>query len=149
MQRELPAVDDGTTYFTVRVADQIERYYAPGAATRESRLTWFRRAQLALAVLSAALGAVAAATSAPLTPWIAVLTTIGLAVAAHVAATRYEFQLIEFLRTATELRRLKRQADTAADDTQRRRLAVEAEAVISVENQAWMAKLTQDVPAGA
>ena len=38
--------------------------------------------------------------------WVAVVTTVAAAVTAHAAAQRYEFLLIEYLRTAAELRRL-------------------------------------------
>jgi hypothetical protein len=62
-------------------------------------------------------------------------------VAAHIAAERYEYLWIEYSRTASELRRLLGRR-TAPDgrplsDSE---LVAECEQVISVQNQAWMAK---------
>lgn len=133
------------SYFAVRVADQIGRYYRPKADWLAIRLRWFRRIETALAVVGAALGTVAAAAAhASLAPWIAVVTTVGTAVAVHVAATRYEYQLIEFLRTAARLAQLKRVADAGASSDELDALAVSAEEIISVENQGWMAKLAEE-----
>jgi hypothetical protein len=64
-----------------------------------------------------------------------------------VAATRYEFQLIEFSRTAEELRQIKSRADEpGVDHDELGKLAARAERVISVENQGWMAKLAENPP---
>lgn len=65
----------------------------------------------------------------------------GGAVAAYVASERYEFLWIEYSRTASELRRLHDRR-TAADGRpiSGSELVAECEQVISVQNQAWMAK---------
>jgi hypothetical protein len=68
------------------------------------------------------------------------------AMATHVAAGRYEFQLIEFLRTAERLTQLATAARSAVPEAAAE-LAAKAEEVISVENQGWMAKLEEDLPA--
>jgi hypothetical protein len=62
-------------------------------------------------------------------------------VTAYVASQRYEFLWIEYSRTASELRRLLERR-TAADGGQLSgaELVGECEQVISVQNQAWMAK---------
>jgi hypothetical protein len=86
--RPLPDVRSAATYFQHRVEDQIDNYYSPRAVKLQRRLRTFRRLQSALAVLAAILGGVAAATGADLGAWIAVMTTIGTALAVHVAAQR-------------------------------------------------------------
>src|ERR1035441_2976243 len=67
--------------------------------------------------------------------------TAGGAVAAYVASERYEFLWIEYSRHARELRRLHDRR-TAADGRpiSGSELVAECEQVISVQNQAWMAK---------
>jgi uncharacterized protein YjiS (DUF1127 family) len=80
-----------------------------------------------------------------------VVTTAAGAVAAYVAAERYEFLWVEYARTATELRRLADRR-TAADGhaLSDGELVAECEQVISVQNQAWMAKWgeeTEPLPA--
>lgn len=147
VHRELPRVDNVSSYFAVRVTDQIDSYYRRRAGELQARLRWFRATEIALAVLGAAFGAMAAALGGPLfAPWIAVVTTITAALAVHVAATRYEFQLIEFLRTADRLEQLRSAAAAGGSAAELDALVVSAESVISIENQGWMAKLAEDSP---
>jgi len=74
-----------------------------------------------------------------------VITTISAALGVHVAATRYDYQLIEFSRTAELLRQLNSRATTPGlSQDELEQLAVKAEEVISVENRGWMAKLAED-----
>lgn len=146
IHRALPQVNDARTYFSVRVRQQIFEYYQPKAEERARRLRRFRRVEIGLAILAATIAAAAATTTMSLVPWIAAITTTGAAVAVHVAASRYDYQLIEYLRTAAELRRLTREAGRAASEDALDGLVTAAEAVISVENQAWMARLAEDVP---
>jgi membrane protein implicated in regulation of membrane protease activity len=144
-QRELPAVHDVGSYFAVRVTGQIDTYYRRKARQMQTRLGWFRVVETGLAVLGAVLGGIAAAVGgSSWAPWIAVVTTISTAVAVHVAATRYEYQVIEFLRTADRLEQLKSTALTGGTADELDALAMSAEDVISIENQAWMAKLAED-----
>lgn len=145
-QRALPPVHDIASYFAVRVTGQIDTYYRRKAGELQASLRWFRTAEVVLAVLGAALGAVAAVGGSSFAPWIAVVTTVTTAVTVHVAATRYEFQLIEFLRTADRLEQLKSKAIAGGSADELDALAVLAEDVISIENQAWMAKLAEDPP---
>ena len=146
--RDLPAVHDLPSFFAVRVHGQYEDYYRAKVAFIAGRIRRFRLIEIGLGVLGAALGAAAAAFGASFAGWIAVLATAGTALSVHVSATRYEFQLIEFSRTAEELRQI---AVAAAADgigaDELKALAVRAERVISVENQGWMAKLAEDPPA--
>lgn len=145
-ERELPPIHDLTSYFEVRVTQQIKSYYRLKAARLQSVLRSFRAAEIALALIGAVLGATAAAVGGSrLIPWIAVITTVTAAIAVHVAATRYEFQLIEFLRTADRLEQLQSEAAGASAE-QLSLLAVAAEHVISIENEGWMAKLAEEPP---
>ena len=142
MRRELPPVSDAETYLRERVDGQIATYYRPQAAQLQRKLARFRAAQLALSGVGVVLAAVAAFTeSDAVAVWIPVLTTVAAAVAAHVAAERYEYLLVEYVRTADELERLRDRRGSAAtmrDDE----LIRAAEHVISVQNEGWMAKLT-------
>jgi uncharacterized protein (DUF2062 family) len=146
-QRALPPVHDIGSYFAVRVTGQIDTYYRRRAGELQTRLRWFHAAEVALALLGAALGALAAAVGgSSFASWIAVVITVSTVVAVHVAATRYDFQLIEFLRTADRLDQLKSKAIAGGSADELEALAVSAESVISIENQGWMAKLAEDPP---
>jgi hypothetical protein len=78
---------------------------------------------------------VAAFLGASLATWVAVVATIATALTTHVAAGRYEFQLMELLRTAERLDQLAAEADPADPDAMAE-LAVKAEEVISIEKRA-------------
>ena len=146
-QRDLPEVRDGGSFFAIRVSAQIEGYYQHKADALQAKLRRFRWLEIGLGVAGAVLGGAAAVVGASFAGWIAVVATIGTALATHVAAGRFEFQLIEFLRTAERLRQLDGAAGVAASEEVLGALAVKAEEVISVENQGWMAKLAEDPPA--
>lgn len=142
VQRALPEVHDYVSYLRVRVDGQINGYYHPRARQLQKRLSQFRWVELALAVTGVMLGALAASfTEWGLSGWIAVVTTISAAVAAHVGATRYEYQLIEYLRTADELSRLRREAATTTSPAELDQHVVRCERIISIQNEGWMAKL--------
>jgi SMODS and SLOG-associating 2TM effector domain 1/Protein of unknown function (DUF4231) len=147
-ERSLPAVHDLDSYLDVRVRQsQLEGYYEPKARLMRQRLRLLKSAEIALALVAAALAATAA-TWPDVAAWAAVVTTASGAMAAYIAAERYEFLWIEYSRTASELRRLLDRR-TAADGRQLSdsELAQECEQVISVQNQAWMAKWGEEAGA--
>lgn len=141
--RPLPEVSDVASYAAVRVRGQVEGYYRPKAAELTRRLRWLRRGEAALAGTAAILAAVVGvAPAAALTAWIGVLTTAATALAAHAAASRYEYQQIEFTRTADELERLLARTVTPGDTSAEDDFVARCERVISIQNEGWMAKLS-------
>jgi hypothetical protein len=139
--RPLPAVHDVDSYLDMRVRQsQLEGYYEPKARLLRQRLRALKAVEVTLALVAAALAAMAAVAPS-VGAWAAVVTTAGGALAAYIASERYEFQWIEYSRTASELRRLLERR-TAADGRPMSgsELVAECEQVISVQNQAWMAK---------
>jgi len=140
-ERSLPPVHDVSSYLDVRVRQsQLREYYEPRAQLMQWRLRRLKVIEVTLALVAAALAATAAVAPS-VGAWAAVATTASGAVAAYLAAERYEFLWIEYSRTASELHRLLDRR-TAADGRplSDQDLAAECEQVISVQNQAWMAK---------
>jgi hypothetical protein len=137
--KPIPPVHDTDSYVAVRVNDQIDHYYRTKAAQYEIRVRRFRQMGDLLGVTAVVLAALAAAFQIEgLAAWVPVATTIGTAIAAHVAAARYDHLVIEFLRTAQRLEHLRNQQ---LDDHVDQPAFIDAcEAAISVENQAWMAR---------
>ena len=90
LPRGLPPVDDLASFFRVRVMGHYDGYYRPRVTMIDKRLKWFRGIGIALGAVGVVLGTTAAVLDASLASWIAVVATIGTAVAAHVAATRYQ-----------------------------------------------------------
>jgi len=136
--KPLPAVHDLPSYVEVRVAQQLTGYYRPKARQMAGRVRLTRAAVTTLGTVAAVLAAVVAFfPSAGISAWIGVLTTVAAAVGAHAGAVRYEYQQIEFTRTADELERLSTGAPTA--DVHQ--FVLDCERVISIQNEGWMAKL--------
>jgi hypothetical protein len=143
--RGLPAVKGVDSYVEQRVTGQIDGYYRPQAARQQRRLARVRQAEFVLGGAGAVLAAVGATWQlSSATVWVPVLTTVTAALTAHAAAARYEYLLVEYLRTAAELERLRgRYRHSAGRGGSDGESAEEAcEHVISVQNEGWMAKLT-------
>jgi hypothetical protein len=92
--------------------------------------------------LAAVLGAIAATMRLnSVGVWVAVVTTVGAAITAHIAAARYELLIISYLSTARQLRSLLRRWEGESDKSPAAAdmLVRECEDVISRENESWMA----------
>jgi len=140
--RPLPQINNIETYVAGRVTEQIDNYYSRRVRELNRSVLRFRIVEIGLAVIGV-LVAVAAGTWEldGLAVWLPVITTIGAAVAAHAAAERYSYLLVEYSRTADELSRIRDRRGRAANLTDAE-LVTLAEKVISTENQGWMAKFT-------
>lgn len=144
-KRPLPDVHDVKSFIRVRLSGQIDRYYRPKAANYRRRSDRLRRVEVALAAIGAVLAAVAAVVPrAGIGTWVGVLTTVAGAVAAHAAAQRYEYQQVEFWRTADQIEDLRsRYESTEHDEAGDDAFVAACERVISIQNDAWMAKLAR------
>jgi hypothetical protein len=111
------------------------------------KLARARRAEVVLGALGVVLGAAASAFAVDqVSAWVAVVATVTAALSSHVAAARWEYQLVEYLRTADELERMREdwsftdRTEEAAD-----RLVERCEHVVSIQNDGWMAKWKADL----
>jgi hypothetical protein len=146
VERPLPPVVDVESYLQVRVRDsQLANYYEPNSKLMRRRVRQFKTLEVTLALCAGTLAAVA--TRAPTVgAWATVATTAAGATVAYAASERYELLWIEFSRTAAELRRLaERRTNAKGKPLSPNDLAVACEDVISVQNQAWMAKWGEEV----
>jgi hypothetical protein len=140
--KALPDVQDVDSYLRRRVQPQIDGFYRPQAAKQQQRLSLFRGIEFTLSVLAALLGAIAATAGLDrVGVWVAVVTTVGAAITAHIAAARYEHLVISYLATARQLRSLLRSWEGRSEKTPAAagQLVRECEDVISRENESWMA----------
>jgi len=147
-----PVQIDAETYIANRVNDQID-YYRPqamGKARIGRRLHDF---EFTIGMLSVVLGAIASVAFVTkshwirgLGPWVAVVTSAGAAVTAHLAAMRYEQDAMIYLGTAANLANL-RDTFLAISENQQSDFAKfvnDCENVISTENGAWLAEWMRD-----
>ena len=143
---------DPEGYVKLRVNDQIDGYYRPRARWNANRARLFRALEMTTAFMAAALGALMAALQLGAGAsgggrggeWVAVITTIGGALAAHAAANRYDEQARIFFATARRLQDVRddwiaKGRPTASEPWSE--LVNACEEAISVENRSWMAKL--------
>lgn len=140
--RALPAVHDTRTYAQVRLRGQIDSYYRPKAELMGRQVRTVRRAETALSSFAVLLGALAAGFGVErAAAWIAVVSMVSASVIAHAASSKYEYQQLEFLRTATELERLLGEWNAGEGTTREADALVDqCEQVISVLNDTWMVK---------
>jgi hypothetical protein len=141
-------------YVDQRVNDQIERYYRPKgreSALAAKRLHGWEFGLGLLAVILAAAASAATATRlqwlASISPWVAVVTTAGAAVTAHVAASRYDQAAMTYFATADRLVALRDEWCVDLNRLDLPRVAKfidDCEHAISTENEAWMIDWTRD-----
>lgn len=138
--RTPPDVVDVDSYITHRVSQQITAYYRPQSTAMAAHAKTFRQAQMALSIVALLLSTGAAVFGNTLfAGWSPVLATVIAAVAAHAAAARYDALALEYSRTFKQLECLltARDAEPSHHDDQ---FVVAAEQVISIQNEAWMAR---------
>lgn len=136
--KDPPGVDGIDSYVVERVDDQIG-WYRRKAFGYERTASRLRLAGDVLAAIAAILGIAAAVFDrSSFAAWVPFVTTVGTSLVAHIAASRYDHMIIEYLRTALRLEHLRNsRIDTDMSDA----AFVDAcEQAISVENQAWMAR---------
>ena len=148
--RPAPPSLDADAYLQRRVYQQIDKYYRPNAQRNAQLAERFRWAEISMAGFAAVLSAVATffgdPGSAKLGPWVAVLTTVGGSIAAHAAASRYDFQATTFFATARQLGDLAldwQAAGKPAPSKEWSEFVRACEEAISAENRGWMAKLDE------
>jgi len=150
-ERPLELTPDG--YIDQRVTDQIEKYYRPQARKNAIKAEKLHGLEFWLGVAAAGLGAVAGFTALPeigllphLSPWVAVVTTAGAAVTAHLAAARYDHAAMTYTATAGRLAALRdawRADPSRLDPARVAKLVDDCENAISTENEAWLAEWTR------
>jgi hypothetical protein len=149
-EEAMPSSQPGETYITARVEEQITGYYQRRAREHAKALRWLRRAEIGLGLAGALLGGLASylgdtsgAGKGGLAAWVAVLTTVGGAISAHIAANRLDFLVMSYYATARRLEDLIadwRMPGTARTLEAWTKFVKDCEAAISVENEGWLAK---------
>jgi len=141
--RPVPPVRDVDGYLTLRVNQQIDGYYIPRARRYDVLVGRLRVLGDVLGATAAVLAALGAAFDLRgLAQWVPVITTTAAALTAHIAANRYDHQVMEFLRTAQRLAEL-RDTFLRTPGSDPAAFIDDCEDAISVENQAWMARWNQ------
>jgi len=145
-ERPLALTPEG--YAEKRVTDQIEHYYRPKARQNALAAQRLHNLEFVLGLAAVALGAASGLQwLSGLAPWVAVLTTAGAAVTAHLAAARYDHQAMIYFATADRLTGLRDEWLATPDRLAPARVARfvdDCEHAISTENEAWLAEWTRE-----
>ena len=149
--RTLPARGmSASDYVSQRLNSQIDPekgYYWRSVRKNNKSVRNFQWIGLCLAWLSAVLGILVAAGVGSLATWVAVVTTVSGTIAAYFQAGRYEQLSLSYAATARRLAHtlarweLRTSAGTPVREAAA--LAASCEAIMSAENQGWMAQWFQ------
>ncbi|MEU5940595.1 DUF4231 domain-containing protein [Micromonospora sp. NPDC047548] len=144
--RPLPDIRDVPSYLAGRVRRQVEGYYAPTAKRMARLAARVRYAATAVTVAGALLAATVGVLGdgLGLTAWLGVAATVTTALVGYSAAQQYEHQQIEFARTADQLTRLCVTRESGQGWTDDDAFVAEAERIISLSNEGWMAKMIEE-----
>ena len=127
-----------------------DRLYRPQARANAMNARRFRALEAAAGALATVLAALTTASDGTgLGAWVAVVTTVGAAFAAHSAASRFDLQASTYAATARQLQDLEfewKLTDTQKGPSEWFGFVAACEEVISAENRAWMAKLDEPTP---
>ncbi len=152
-KKERPLELDPAGYVEQRLEGQIKSYYQPQGRRNALRAKRLHDLEFGLGLLAVVMGAMASAVAATgldwlsyLSPWVAVVTTAGGAVTAHLAASGYDHAAMTYYATADRLAGLRDiwQADPNRLEPARvGKLVDDCENAISTENEAWLAEWTR------
>jgi SMODS and SLOG-associating 2TM effector domain 1/Protein of unknown function (DUF4231) len=135
-------------YVGTRVSGQIDGYYRPKARENAIAAKRLHDLEFILGLVAAALGAAGGLRwLSGLAPWVAVVTTAGGAVTAHLAASRYDHQAMTYFATAERLTALRDEWLASSDRLAPAHVAQfvdDCEHAISTENEAWLAEWTRE-----
>ena len=142
--RSAPGRLDHGAYLEQRLDEQARGFYQRRAQEHFRAARRLRVIVLVLSLLSAVSSAlIAVGVAFGLGAWVAVVTTISLAVATYASLQRYEFQATSYAKLARRLRRLSKDWQIGAWSSWSD-FVNECENTISTENRAWMAELIRE-----
>lgn len=135
-------------YIAERVDKQLNTFYRPRASEYQARVARLRTIILTLGMMAVILGAIGA--SGWTAGWVAVITTIIVTLTAYIAAERYQYLIVSYQATARQLEVLKNAwialGQPEVDMAKRHAFLRDCETVISMENQGWIARWSEETP---
>ncbi|HEV7998554.1 MAG TPA: DUF4231 domain-containing protein [Planctomycetaceae bacterium] len=154
--KPVPPITSADDYLVERVNKQIEEYYLPKGATNARFAERYQKIEIGLGAVAVVLGAILSASVAQdlpqlavAGPWVAVITTAGAAVTAHLAASRFVRQAITYYGTASRLRSLRDEWLATPNRTAPEcvsKFVDDCEHAISTENEAWLTEWQRELP---
>lgn len=139
--KQVPHVTCVADYALRRAEDQRD-WHAEKITIHEVAASRLRAAESAATLLAAVFGAVAALSPVEMEAWIALLTTVGATLAAHLLAAQHDKIATSYGRTATQLTRLIEERTQGHPNSESDAQFVQGvERVIALQNEGWVALL--------
>ncbi|GAB5416728.1 MAG: hypothetical protein Crog4KO_22170 [Crocinitomicaceae bacterium] len=130
-------------YVEERVNGQIHGYYRVKAAQFQRTINTANAATLVFGFLGIAIGTIGATTNPGLSMWIGLLSTASASIASYIHAGKYEYLLMSYVSTASQLELLSArfQSMTAPSERTRQRFVSETETIFAAEHNSWISEI--------
>lgn len=130
-------------YVEERVNGQIDGYYRKKAAQFQRTINTANAATLIFGFLGIAIGTIGATSNPGLSMWIGLLSTGTASIASYIHAGKYEFLLMSYVSTASQLELLSArfQSMTAPSERMRQRFVAETETIFAAEHNSWISEI--------
>ncbi len=130
-------------YVEERVNGQIHGYYRVKAAQFQRTINNANAATLIFGFLGIAIGTIGATTSPGISMWIGLLSTGTASIASYIHAGKYEYLLMSYVSTASQLELLSARFQSMTDPSEymRQRFVSETETIFAAEHNSWISEI--------
>ncbi len=130
-------------YVDQRVKGQIDGYYRKKAAEFQKIINNANAAMLIFGFIGVVIGSIGATYSAGLTMWIGLLSTATASIASYVHANKYEYLLMSYVSTASQLELIAARyaSMTTPSIYTQRRFVAETETIFATEHNSWISEI--------
>jgi len=145
-ERTIPYPLTIAEYTENRVIDQVNNYYLPKSKVHRRIANINSYVRLILSLIAAALGFLASV-GLSINPagWVAVFSTVTMAIAAHVYAGRHSYLVLSYQSTAQHLKWLLAKWNSSSQaQNDKHEFVRNCESTISIENSSWMAEWVKE-----
>jgi len=130
-------------YVEERVNGQIHGYYRVKAAEFQRTINNANAATLIFGFLGVVIGTIGATTWPGISMWIGLLSTASASIASYIHAGKYEYLLMSYVSTASQLELLSArfQSMTNPSEYLRQRFVSETETIFAAEHNSWISEI--------
>jgi hypothetical protein len=130
-------------YVEERVKGQIDGYYRKKAAEFQRTINNANAATLVFGFLGIAVGTIGATSNPGLSMWIGLLSTGTASIASYIHAGKYEYLLMSYVSTASQLELIAARFQSMTEPSLRmqQRFVAETETIFASEHNSWISEI--------
>ena len=134
-------------YIEERVEGQINGYYLKKAAEFQRIINRGKSWALIFGFMGVAVGSIAASSNSGISMWIAFLTTASASIGSYLASNRYEYLMLSYVSTASQLELIsaKYKSMESATKAAQQKFVAETESIFALEHNAWISDISNDI----